>query len=144
MLLNQMIQFRLLLLRLKKKKKKRKKEKPVLWDLANTSLSSLPDPVSCTVPEWIDSSKPHSSWIFVLAANQELAPAVLAPNFFNSFLFFILVLRVRAKEIHLQVFTEHQSLRTAVNKAGEVPAHRSHILKDGEHHGTLITARRVT
>lgn len=116
----------------------------MLWDLANTSLSSLPDPVSCTVPEWIDSSKPHSSWIFVLAANQELAPAVLAPNFFNSFLFFILVLRVRAKEIHLQVFTEHQSLRTAVNKAGEVPAHRSHILKDGEHHGTLITARRVT
>lgn len=62
--------------------------------------------------KWIYNSKPCSSWIFVLAVNQELAPAVLASNLLNSFLFFTLMLRVRdgGKEIHSffpQVFIGH-------------------------------------
>lgn len=87
MLLNQMMQLHPLLLSSKRLKKKKK---PILWDLTNTSTSSDTDPVSCTVPTAL---KVHSSWILVLASNQELAPAVLAPNFLNSFLFFPLVLR---------------------------------------------------
>lgn len=111
MLLNQMIQFRFLLLRLKKKGGKKKS---LCCGIQQTVHSLLFQTLSAAVfqqqSKWIYNSKPHSSWIFVLASNQDLAPAVLDPNFFNSFLFFILVLRVRAKEIHLQVFIEQQSL----------------------------------
>lgn len=116
-----------------------------LWDLTNTSTSSLPGPVSCTAPVALRAELQlwaPLAWILVLACNQELAPAALASNFLNSFLFFILVLGVRGggKESH-SFFTQvlinhlfcanHWGYSREWGRQGPCP-HRNHILMDGQ------------
>ena len=81
MLLNQMIQFHPLLLRLKKKERKKNAHAVGFSKHSSLLFQTLSAALFQPQSKWIYNSKPCSSWIFVLAVNQELAPAVLASNF---------------------------------------------------------------